>query len=58
MPGCTAVFDAHDTLTRQCRIVDCYQCNRGFCVACQSPWHPGICCYSTPSPSKITDFFL
>ncbi|KAG2212717.1 hypothetical protein INT47_000694 [Mucor saturninus] len=41
MPGCVAMFDVHDSLTRQCTPVECYECHRGFCVACQSPWHPG-----------------
>lgn len=42
MPGCVAIFDVDDSFTRQCAFAECYECHRGFCVACQSPWHPGI----------------
>lgn len=46
MPNCTGLFDAPDLYTRQCTFVECYECLRGFCVACQSPWHPGSVCVS------------
>ncbi|GAN08331.1 uncharacterized LOC100381983 [Mucor ambiguus] len=40
--NCRAVFDADIKLTRKCTFAECYECRRGVCTACQSPWHPGV----------------
>ncbi|KAK4513511.1 uncharacterized protein ATC70_005513 [Mucor velutinosus] len=39
---CKAVFDADIELTKKCTFAECYECRRGVCTACQSPWHPGV----------------
>ncbi|KAI8369107.1 hypothetical protein EDC96DRAFT_606992 [Choanephora cucurbitarum] len=38
---CKALFDASPELMKQCAFSECYECRRGFCVACQNHWHPG-----------------
>ncbi|KAL9546326.1 hypothetical protein MBANPS3_006713 [Mucor bainieri] len=39
---CRAVFDADIKLIKKCTFAECYECRRGVCTACQSPWHPGV----------------
>lgn len=41
MTGCHGVFDVDETLLKQCTFTECLECRRGFCIACQKPWHPG-----------------
>jgi hypothetical protein len=41
MPGCHAVFDVDQECMKKCTFAECYECRRGFCIACQKPWHPG-----------------
>ncbi|KAI9485628.1 MAG: hypothetical protein EXX96DRAFT_625305 [Benjaminiella poitrasii] len=40
--NCGAIFDADIQYTRTCTFTECYECRRGFCIACQSSWHPGV----------------
>ncbi|KAI8370302.1 hypothetical protein BD560DRAFT_370324, partial [Blakeslea trispora] len=40
-PDCKAVFDTSTKSIRQCTFSECYECRRGFCIACQNHWHPG-----------------
>ncbi|KAI8890042.1 hypothetical protein K501DRAFT_237726 [Backusella circina FSU 941] len=39
--NCKAIFDADTELTKQCTFTECYECHRGFCMACINKWHPG-----------------
>lgn len=41
MENCNGVFDVDEVLTRRCTFSECYECHRGFCLACQKAWHPG-----------------
>ncbi|KAI7902707.1 uncharacterized protein BX663DRAFT_454807 [Cokeromyces recurvatus] len=43
---CGAVFDADIQYTKTCTFTECYECHRGFCIACQTAWHPGIFFFS------------
>ncbi|GAA5797127.1 hypothetical protein HPULCUR_002506 [Helicostylum pulchrum] len=40
--NCKAIFDANIKDIKQCTFAECYQCHRGFCMACQEKWHPGV----------------
>lgn len=40
MEGCEAVFDVDETFTKTCNFTECQECHRGFCLTCQTPWHP------------------
>jgi hypothetical protein len=42
MEDCGAVFDVDDEYTKCCTFTECIECHRGFCITCQSPWHPGM----------------
>jgi hypothetical protein len=41
MKDCKALFDAEEKDIKQCVFTECYECHRGFCMACQENWHPG-----------------
>lgn len=41
MQGCGAVFDADRALLNHCTFSECYECHKGFCMTCQTPWHTG-----------------
>lgn len=30
-----------ETLTYQCTFTECALCHIGFCITCETPWHPG-----------------
>ncbi|KAI9273207.1 hypothetical protein EDC94DRAFT_580182 [Helicostylum pulchrum] len=38
--GCGALFDADRALLNHCTFSECYECHKGFCMTCQTPWHP------------------
>ncbi|KAI8973945.1 hypothetical protein BDB01DRAFT_808183 [Pilobolus umbonatus] len=38
---CSGVFDADINDMKHCIFTECYECHRGFCLACQKSWHPG-----------------
>ncbi|KAI8080943.1 hypothetical protein BDF21DRAFT_462615 [Thamnidium elegans] len=40
--NCKAIFDANIKDIKQCTFTECYECHRGFCMACQEKWHPGV----------------
>ncbi|KAI9340962.1 hypothetical protein BD770DRAFT_414929 [Pilaira anomala] len=42
MDDCKAIFDANIKDVKQCTFTECYECHRGFCMACQEKWHPGV----------------
>ncbi|KAI8080942.1 hypothetical protein BDF21DRAFT_462614 [Thamnidium elegans] len=42
MQGCGAVFDAEKALLVHCTFSECYECHKGFCMTCQTPWHPEV----------------
>ncbi|KAG2205271.1 hypothetical protein INT47_009536 [Mucor saturninus] len=41
MENCHAVFDVDFDYTKQCTFAECHECHRGFCITCQTIWHPG-----------------
>lgn len=41
MEDCSAVFDVDMDHTKQCAFTECHECHRGFCITCQTSWHPG-----------------
>lgn len=42
MEDCNAIFDADKESTKECNFTECYECHRGFCMTCQTAWHPGL----------------
>ncbi|GAA5799692.1 hypothetical protein HPULCUR_005109 [Helicostylum pulchrum] len=42
MENCKAIFDADTKLTKECKFTECYECHRGFCMTCQTAWHPDV----------------
>lgn len=41
MEDCQAVFDVDFDHTKECAFTECHECHRGFCITCQTFWHPG-----------------
>ncbi|KAI9250598.1 hypothetical protein BY458DRAFT_524511 [Sporodiniella umbellata] len=38
---CGVSYDIGEEFLKECSFTSCLLCHRGFCTACQKPWHPG-----------------